>query len=209
MRLLLALIVTLFCLPMELLAQADKAINTATINQTLVHNLFLKYLNHHRDSLKLKTLTVDNHLNDAAQCQAQYIANSNKLTHTQPTKTKADVMARVNLYNGNFATVGENVLYVPLNINFVNKGITYNISNYNSLAWAMFISWRNSPEHYKNMINPYFVTSGFSVVYNPKSKLMYAAQVFGGKEYVAPYKFPRSYNVGKIEFDNLHKYEGL
>jgi hypothetical protein len=141
MRLFICKLLIILCCPVLLLAQGSAGINTANLDQTLIHTLFLKHLNHHRDSLKLPVLKIETHLNNAAQCQAQYIASINTLTHEQTTPTKATVLKRVTLFEGNFSTVGENVLYLPLGTITI-KDKTHQLNNYNDLAWAMFISWK-------------------------------------------------------------------
>lgn len=166
-------------------------INATQLNQELVHTLFLKLLNHHRDSLHLITLSSNDTLNSAAQCQGKYMASNALLTHSQPPKTKATPSKRVELFNGKFATIGENCLFVPLAIPFKIKTKIITIITYNDLANAMFLSWKYSAPHYKNMIAKDFTLSGFNVSYSAKNNCVYAAQVFAGKEYVAPKNFPR------------------
>jgi uncharacterized protein YkwD len=123
MRLFICKLLIIICSPVLLLAQGSVGINTENLDQTLIHTLFLKHLNHHRDSLKLPVLKIETHLNNAAQCQAQYIASINTLTHEQTIPTKATVLKRVTLFEGNFSTVGENVLYLPLGTTFTIKDI--------------------------------------------------------------------------------------
>ncbi len=166
-------------------------INATQLNQELIHTLFLQLLNHHRDSLHLATLSVNGVLNLAAQCQGNYMASNALLTHSQPDKTKATPSKRVELFNGSFATIGENCLFVPLAAPFKIKTKTFTIITYNDLAYAMFLSWKYSAPHYKNMINKDFTLSGFNISYSAKNNSVFAAQVFAGKEYVAPKKFPR------------------
>ncbi|MBC7411457.1 MAG: CAP domain-containing protein [Bacteroidia bacterium] len=147
------------------------------IDQILVHRLFLKELNAQRTTLKLPLLTVDSSLNKMAKHQAEYMANNNVLSHTQPNKTKATLNKRAQLEMVNYTTIGENCLYVPYNIPFKIKNKIYTVSTYHELAIAMFLTWENSPKHYKNLKNKFFVYSGFYVGYNNYSNNIYATHV--------------------------------
>lgn len=85
-------------------------------------------------------------------------------------------MNRVDFYKGDdFILVGENLLYTSI------KDTTYSDTNLDVLATKIFTLWKNSPNHYKNIINPKysFAELGFCLDWN--DKIVYVAHVFGTK----------------------------
>jgi uncharacterized protein YkwD len=152
-------------------------IDVTAIDQALLHRLFLVELNAQRTTLKLPLLTIDSTLNIMANYQAEYMTKNNVLGHTQPNKTKATLSKRAQLAKVNYTAIGENCLYVPYQVPFKIKNKTYTIHTYQELANAMFLSWKNSPAHYKNIKNKNFVWSGFYVGYNKGSNNIYATHV--------------------------------
>ncbi len=156
-------------------------IDVTAIDQALAHRLFLVELNAQRTTLKLPILIIDSTLNVVANYQAEYMASKNVLGHTQSNKTKATLSKRAQLAKVNYTAIGENCLYVPYLLPFKIKNKTYTIHTYQELANAMFLSWKNSPEHYKNIKNRSFAQSGFYVGYNASANKIYATHVLCNK----------------------------
>jgi uncharacterized protein YkwD len=61
------------------------------------------------------------------------------------------------------------------------------IDTYEKLAKELVITWRKSPPHYANMINPDFKTSFTSIAIGENGEI-YACQLFGGSKYENIYK---------------------
>lgn len=124
----------------------------------------------------LKPLITDDILKKAAVNQSEYMVLNGILTHDQQTEKMASPQKRVLFYGGyDFDIVGENVLYsTPQSFPFTKNGISL-------LAEEMYQSWKNSPGHYANMINPDYVFGSFGFKVDPIKKIVYATQVFGKK----------------------------
>jgi uncharacterized protein YkwD len=133
-------------------------------------------INNHRNTLRLKSLEKDIFLKKAAEDQSSYIAKTKTLSHEQISKNKKMPINRVDFYKGQeFILVGENLLYTSI------KEIVYSDTDLDVLAAKIFNLWKNSPNHYKNMINSkyYYAELGFCLDW--KNKRIYVAQVFGAK----------------------------
>lgn len=147
-----------------------------SINFKKLNEKVSEQINKHRKTLKLNELSPDSHLKMAAEDHSAYLLNHKKLTHEQNKSVKKTPFDRVKFYgNKTFESVGENVLYVALeNKNYDDKAIS-------ELALKIFIQWKKSPPHYKNIIHKDFdfADLGFSI--DHKLKRIYATQVFGMK----------------------------
>lgn len=190
-------------------SQSTRKVDVKNFDQNLVHTLFLKHLNHHRDSLELSPLHPHTILNLAAKDQTDFMCTNHVLQHEQPKESKKGPSERVVYYRGNFNMVGENVLFTLLNTPIDTKEYSLFITNYEELAYALFLSWKYSPPHYKNMITPEYKFSGLQIGIDPTTNKIYSANVFGGEEYHAPTIFPKDYSVWHIKPDEKGLYEEL
>jgi len=133
-------------------------------------------INQERISVELVPLETNSVLKKAAKIQSIYMSRTGSLTHSQVKPEVATPTKRVKFFKGfEFVLVGENVLFSanftpPLNKLKVQK-----------LAKEMFLSWKNSPDHYANMIKPEFDFGDIDFQFEPKSKRIYATHVFGKK----------------------------
>jgi len=168
MRYRFTLLISLFCYCIN--AQ-ETSINFKKLNEKVAEQI-----NKHRKTLKLNEISPDSHLKMAAEDHSTYLLGHKKLTHEQNESDKKTPFDRVKFYgNKTFESVGENVLYLSLeNKYYDDKAIA-------DLAQKIFIQWKNSPPHYKNIINKDFdfADLGFSI--DQKLKRIYATQVFGTK----------------------------
>lgn len=179
-----------FCLMCNfVIAQSpNDIIDPNRINFSLLENLFQEQLNELRRSKGLGTIVMDVVLAKAGQDQAEYQNRINKLTHDQITKGKETPTDRVLFYKGLHSRVGENCILIYIGTPVKDKsGAIYTIATYQEAATELFKGWFNSPPHYQNMITPYYENAGLGFSYNPRTKQLYAAQVFGTKPYSAPY----------------------
>lgn len=138
-------------------------------------------MNHHRDSLGLSSLNPHTILNLAAKDQTDFMCINHVLQHEQPKESKKQSWDRVIYYHGNFNKVGENVLFTFLNTPIDIKGHSLFVTNYEELAYALFLSWKYSPVHYANMITPDYKNSGLQIGIDPTTNRIYSANVFGGE----------------------------
>jgi uncharacterized protein YkwD/outer membrane protein OmpA-like peptidoglycan-associated protein len=193
------LLFSLLCLP----GLAQKVIDLNNINTLEIENLFYKKFNDLRTANKLDALAPDKILKQAALDQSQYMAENNYVGHDQKTKGKENPTKRVFFYGGTHEGVGENCTKIylgkPMKVKYKKEPITVN--TYEEAAEALFQSWKNSPGHYKNMIEPKYEVSGLAMFWSKDSSALYAAQVFGQKPWLPKKEFmspPDAYGVKEL-----------
>jgi uncharacterized protein YkwD len=159
-----------------------------SLNQKLLSDLYNKKLNEHRKSLSLSQLKSDPVLIKAALIHSEYMSEKDTLTHNEITPERKTPFDRVKYLKGKHDGVGENCLYFPLFTYFKSKKKkdSTKVSTYEDAAEQLFIQWKNSPGHYKNMIEPKYDLQGISFSYNKEKNKFYATQVFG----MVPYNYP-------------------
>lgn len=172
--------------------QPGDVINPQAINFSLIDQLFSKKLDALRQSKNAAPLPHDATLAEAAKDQATYMRVNDTLTHSQKTPKKVTPFERVVFYKGTHDGVGENCLFTYLFKRFLrskNKKDTGTIiiTTYEQAAENIFQQWKNSPGHYKNMIEPKYEVQGLGLVYDPANNKLWAAQVFG----IKPYKYDK------------------
>ncbi len=161
--------------------QAQKhSLNPQSLNKKLLEQIILKKINYVRDTLGLSPLINDNILTLAAYNQSKFLVKNKKLTHTQPSKKYAQPHNRVAAYNGSHSFVAENIAYIPI-ISSSGKQI---YKTYEYLADKFVKNWVKSPGHFKNIKSDRAATSGVAIAYDPKTKKIYATQVFGNKPFI-------------------------
>jgi len=155
--------------------------------QLTANNLFelrgelLRLVNNERNLKGLATLSFDPHLLEAAQSHSDYMAKNQLLSHEQTSKSTKEPFDRVKKTNGkDFELVGENILTtIPQTFPLKSKSIL-------ELAASMFLQWKNSPPHYKNILYTEYVLTDFGFAVDSKTNTIYAAEVFGKKGVVVP-----------------------
>lgn len=156
------------------------------LNWNNIQAEFYKLLNELRQQKNVTLLTNDNTLVLAASDQAHYMDSTHKVTHDQKVKRKETPQKRVFYYNGTHDQVGENCLLIyinkPMKTKYSKTLVTAKTES--EVANALFLSWKNSPGHYQNMITPGYDVSGLGFYYNKDSSTLYCAHVFGAKPFV-------------------------
>ncbi len=143
-------------------------------NVDILSELLLEKINDLRQEQELLPLTLDTSLILAADFHATFMTRVNRLTHKQPVRKYRTPFDRVAKYSDEFKWVGENILFVE------HKRKRIKDDELKEIALQMFLSWKNSPGHYRNMVNTKYELTGFAFRRNKNGKI-YAANVFGTK----------------------------
>ena len=151
-----------------------------TSDKQQLSSLLENRINKLRTDLGKSPLKRDLDLAKAAQLQSNYTATKGKLSHSQYNLEFDTPKKRVSHFTEKFGAVGENVLYTKP----IRSAIT--VKSLEKLAFDMYRSWKNSPGHYANMISSSFTHGDFGFTFDPLTKRVYAAQVFGKKGYIIP-----------------------
>lgn len=182
-------IISFFTIQLSCFAQTPLSKSKTSLPKNLKWNTiekeFYLQLNNLRKELKLNELKYgDPILNLAANDQSEYMSANKYVGHTQKTKGKENPQKRVFYYNGTHDVVGENCLQTfinrPFKVKYSKKDIT--LSTEKEIATGLFLSWKNSPGHYQNMISPDYDIAGLGFSYGKDSSL-YCTQVFSAFPY--------------------------
>jgi uncharacterized protein YkwD len=130
-------------------------------------------INKHRLSLKLSELNPNQYLKMAADDHSNYLSSQKKLSHNQTDPKKHSPKDRVDFYKGNFNTIGENVLYSYLETK------KHNDKDLDKVANDLFLQWKNSPPHYKNITSKDYTHGAIGLKYDQKTNKIFATHVFG------------------------------
>lgn len=117
----------------------------------------LSLVNAERAKYGLKSLSINNKLNNVAQIKAEDMKNNNYFSHTSPTYGSPFEM--MNSFGISYNTAGENIAMGQLSPEAVVKG------------------WMNSEGHRKNILNSSFTQMGLGYA---KGNSTYWAQMFIG-----------------------------
>lgn len=110
--------------------------------------------NETRKEYRQKELLMNLELEQAAQRHAEWMAQNDTLSH----KANGDLKSRV---TGNWQYLGENIAY-----GYGNEKDAFN-------------AWKNSSEHLRNIVSPYYGYVGFGVA-TSKNGTLYWCAIFGG-----------------------------
>lgn len=165
--------------------KGDNPIVPNAINYDFIEKLFNEKLNELRTGKNLNALQKDLNLTKAAADHALYMMENDTVTHFQKSEVKKNPSKRVAYYGGTHDGVGENCLFTFLfkPFNQKNKKEPVLINTYAEAAEAIFQAWKNSPFHYKNMIEPKYDVEGLGFAYNERENKLFVAQVFGENPY--------------------------
>lgn len=168
------------------LAQPTAELNLSKIDYKQVESLFLQKLNKHREEKGLGKLQTDEVLRLAANDQAKYMDSTRVVGHIQKIKGKEAPQNRVRYYKGTHGNIGENCILIylkkPMQVKYSKTPITVNTVE--QAAEALFLGWKNSPGHYKNMIEPSFDVGSLGFSFSADSSALYCAQVFAAKPFI-------------------------
>lgn len=105
-------------------------------------------------------------LDRAAQYFAEYLARTDKFSHTADGK---EPWQRVQSHGYAYSIVAENIAWELNTAGFTTRG----------LAHAFVEGWKKSPPHRKNMLDPDVIDIGVGVAKSAKTGRYYAVQDFG------------------------------
>ncbi|MCO6163746.1 CAP domain-containing protein [Flavobacterium sp. NRK F7] len=184
-----------------------------TIDYNRLNEKVIALINEHRNQLQLSELKKDAILFKAAKDQSLYMLENKILTHEQNNKNKQFPKDRVLFYEGNmFQFFGENVLFTTV------EPKKYSTSETDALAKKLFLQWKHSPPHYKNIIHTNYDFTDLAFSYDKKLKRLYATNVFGTKGIIIPNQLSenafgiqeKSSLCKKVKFsDKIHLGNGL
>ena len=190
-RCLYCIFITFFLICASLKAQPLKPVYKSklpgALNWTLVQSEFYRQLNALRAEKKLNPLIPSDAVLDAAAFdQAHYMDSVKRLTHDQKIKRKETPQKRVFYYNGTHDQVGENCItfYIGKEMQVRSAKEPSIVRTEKDIATAMFLGWKNSTAHYKNMTAPGYDVAGLGYFFNKDSSQIYCAQVFGAKPFI-------------------------
>jgi uncharacterized protein YkwD len=122
--------------------------------------------NEFREKQRHPKLAWNKNLWKAAAYLAAYMARTDKYGHEADGNTPAQRLAAVGY---EFCLEAENIAY-----QVKPAGISTG-----ELAHKFFVTWRDSPRHRANMLDPDLTEVGIAIGYSPASKRYYAVQNFG------------------------------
>ncbi|MFI5151243.1 MAG: CAP domain-containing protein [Bacteroidia bacterium] len=168
--------------------QSGGLIVLTKIDFNLIESAYTKKLNELRKKQGCTELLSDHILKKAGKDQADYMLKNNFLTHSQKSKEKETPQKRVFYYKGRHDLVGENCIKIYLNrpskVKYSKVLIT--VTTYEEAAEALYQGWKNSPGHYKNMIDKEYDLQGMGFAFGKDSSVLYVSQVFSAKPFVPP-----------------------
>jgi uncharacterized protein YkwD len=142
----------------------DQAANGPDLGR--VREQMIAATNQFRVEEKQAKLKVNEALSKAAQSFAEFMAESDKYGHDADGKQPAD---RVKAAGYEFCLVAENIAYE----------VSPNGLSDKELARAFMDGWKNSPPHWRNLLDPDMREFGVGVAQSSKSGKFYAVQNFG------------------------------
>lgn len=138
------------------------------IDADQLEDQFLALVNTYRQEQGWPILSKDPILSLAAKDQVRYIKAVKKLTHDQLFSGKETPQNRVSSHDGVFAGIAENLAFVPFQVDYPTQ------------AKAIFDTFKNKAENWKNLNNSSFELSGLRFANDPQANGMYIVQVLAG-----------------------------
>jgi hypothetical protein len=129
----------------------------------------LRLTNEFREKLGLPALTRNKKLWNAAAYFAAYMARTDRYGHDADGNTPDE---RIAAFKYESCIEAENIAYQRKSGRFSTA----------ELAQKFFETWRDSPPHRKNMLDPDLTEAAIAIGYSPASNRYYAVQVFGRPE---------------------------
>jgi len=122
--------------------------------------------NQFRSKVKRGQVTVNAELTRAARYLADYMAKSDKYSHTADGKQPGE---RAKEHGYDYCVIAENIAWQLSTGGFTSQ----------QLADSLVTGWKNSPEHRKNMLDADVLDIGVAVTHSDKTGRYYAVQEFG------------------------------
>jgi len=159
----------------------NSTIDPNNFQATYLEELIFERVNEVRESYNAQPLEWENRLQQAAASQAENMKDWNRVSHHQISLSKFSLSNRMKYFGIKNQAVGENLadiyLETPMEVNFAKEPVI--IREYKEAADALVLSWKYSPGHFNNLVDPKFKYTGIKVQINASTKIIYAAQVFG------------------------------
>jgi uncharacterized protein YkwD len=131
-----------------------------------VSDLIVEQTNHFRKEQGRGPLKVNDKLTEAAQYFADYLARTNKFSHTADGNHPWD---RVKKYGYTYCLVAENIADAYESAGFQTEQLMREFMN----------GWEHSPGHRKNLLDPDVTEIGVAVAHSAETGYYYAVQDFG------------------------------
>jgi len=163
-------------------ALLSRKVEINKIDYSLLSDRLMQKMNSERKRLSLKPFVSNRKLTKASKMHNDYMVRENILDHKEIGTSTPNMMDRVEASGGRFRTVGENVQYEGFVVRKMN-GVEHSIlaPTYEELADNLWKNWKNSPSHYKNIINPDFTMHGLSLKWSNEKKAVFATQLYAGR----------------------------
>lgn len=175
----------------------DQVISISSFDSALMQEALFHATNLVRQKNNRSALVYQMPLEQAAQSHSQVMAKNLKLDHREKSKRRKNPSLRVSEAGGEFETVGENILYLPIHqFSFLHQnylvedemvttetGKEIPLHTYRSWAELALQEWMDSPGHRKNILKEsyLYLGAGSSLpVYHKNLPYLYATQVFAG-----------------------------
>lgn len=186
--------------------RVEKFNDGEVLNYDEFRSEFMTLLNAERESKGLKPLELSEHLKKGTEVRSTELSEISDIrtgenreeTHKRPEtgdsfRTAFDYLEDYDEKQGN--SLGENLLafgVLPENINSEIDGIDTDefLSDAKKMAQKTFEQWKNSEEHYQNMINPDYTTTwldvkmgkaAYTLTEDAKCEVVIGVQVFDTK----------------------------
>jgi uncharacterized protein YkwD len=143
---------------------------------TRAANLIVAKSNQFRQEQGLELVEVNAKLAEAASYFADYMAATDKYSHTADGKTPSQ---RAKEHDYDYCLVSENIAYLSSSAGLSSE----------ELAEKMVEGWKKSPEHRANMLDADVTESGVAVAHSGKTGNFYGVQMFGR---------PKSLSIGFV-----------
>jgi uncharacterized protein YkwD len=131
-----------------------------------VSKLIIQQTNAFRQEEKREPVKANAQLTATAQYFADYLARTDKFSHTADGKRPAD---RASEHGYAYCIIAENIAY-----EYDSRGFKTD-----ELARKFVEGWKHSPGHRRNMLDPDVTETGVAAAYSSDSGSYYAVQMFG------------------------------
>lgn len=175
-------------------AVEDMKIATQLLNLKKLNEEFAKLVNAERATQGKKPLVADENLIKLAKIRSDEQAGigslrTNGKKHTRPDGTRFNTVFNT-LENADmrYGTRGENSLEGSTMV-----ASAHAVLNATELARDMFIDWKNSPGHYRNMMSDQYTSFGLSASYTPHSTT--TPEYYTGKSMIGITVFANDYDL--------------
>lgn len=125
-----------------------------------------------RQTRNASALRRDSRLDSAAALQARWCAEHGLLQHVRPQGRLRSVEDRFKHVRFNYGYYGENLLYIPLDVEEISE------VHAPTLAAEVLQLWLDSPGHATNLRSKNYTHTGIALFYHADSERLYACQVF-------------------------------